>query len=208
MNRWLLLVGLALALPTGAARSDSADPAAGMVAPDSVVRGRFVQERTLVGFAAPLRTEGHFVLIPARGLIWQAETPFKVRTVITPTALSQRIGDDETTRLTADRIPALARLADMLTGALSGNWQSLLHDFKVERSGSNTAWQVTLTPRDAVDATTLPFDSISVRGGRLVDFIELHRPGGDSDRISFLDQTVGAAALDENEGRILDGQTK
>ena len=48
-----------------------------------VLRGHFVQERHLKGFNAPLRTEGSFVLAPGKGLIWRAEKPFAVTTVIT-----------------------------------------------------------------------------------------------------------------------------
>jgi hypothetical protein len=69
VKRFLLkLIALAaILLPNLAMAADIRPLAAG-----ETLRGRFVQERFLKGFAAPLRTEGHFVLSPRRGLIWSA----------------------------------------------------------------------------------------------------------------------------------------
>ena len=101
-----------------------------------VLRGHFVQERHLQGFNAPLRTEGRFLLAVDKGLIWQAEKPFAITTVISPAGLVQQVGGDETMRLPSSRLPFLSRLYDMLGGALGGDWRSLEHDFAVEKSGT------------------------------------------------------------------------
>jgi hypothetical protein len=173
--------------------------------PGEVLRGRFVQERHLSGFANVPRTEGRFVLAPGHGLIWQADTPFAVRTVITPAGLTQRIGTDEVLRLSARRIPFLARLSDMLTGTLARDWSALEQDFVLARSGDAASWQVVLTPRRAPDPATMPFARIVVAGGGLVDSVEMVRPGGDTDMVRFHDQRVGPAPLDAGEQRALDG---
>ncbi len=78
--RHALLALLALLAPYVAL---AAGPSQGLAA-DEVLRGSFAQQRQLSGFKTPLRTEGRFVLAPVRGLIWQAEKPFAVTTVITP----------------------------------------------------------------------------------------------------------------------------
>lgn len=184
------------------ARADDTGPAP--LALGEVLRGRFVQERRLSGFSGVLRTEGRFVLAPGQGLIWQAETPFAVRTVITPAGLTQRIGEDETLRLSAGQIPFLARLADMLTGTLVGDWRALEQDFTLARSGGNAAWQMVLTPRHAPDPATMPFERIVVTGGHLVDTVVMSRPGGDSDTVRFHDQTLSRVRLGEDERHLLD----
>ncbi len=201
MRRRALLLG-ALAIPAGSVSAQEIGPAA--LQPGEVLRGRFVQERRLSGFAGALRTQGHFVLAPGRGLIWQAETPFAVRTVITPAGLTQRIGEAETLRLSAGRIPFLARLADMLTGTLARDWRGLEQDFLLTRSGDAAGWQVVLTPRRPPDPASMPFERIVVSGGRLVDRVEMTRPGGDADTVRFADQVVTRAPLRAEERQLFD----
>jgi len=95
----------------------AAGPEGGLQA-GQVLRGRFVQERHLQGFNAPLRSEGRFVLAAGKGLIWRAEKPFAVTTAISPAGLAQEVGGNETMRLPSSRLPFLSRLYDMLGGAL------------------------------------------------------------------------------------------
>jgi hypothetical protein len=132
MRRRALLLGTAAGWAQPA-RADTDGPIP--LRPGEVLRGRFEQQRHLAGFTSVLRSEGHFVLAPGCGLIWQAETPFAVRTVITPGGLTQRIGDEETLRLSTDRVPFLAHLSDMLTGTLAHEWHALEQDFAIARSG-------------------------------------------------------------------------
>ena len=202
--RWrLVLAGVVCAAVARAAAAQPVGPAP--LRPAEILRGSFEQIRRLTGFAAALHTLGHFLVVPGRGLIWQAESPFEVRTVITPSGLTQRIGEEETMRLTADRVPFLARMADMLTATLARDWQALERDFVIARSGDAAAWQVVLTPRVAPHASAMPFERIVVAGGRLVETVEMSRPGGDSDTVIFHDQTVSHLPLSDAEARILDG---
>src|SRR5690606_25969139 len=47
------------------------------------LEGSFVQERHLQGFKAPLRSVGHFTLVPGKGMLWRGEAPFRTVAVIT-----------------------------------------------------------------------------------------------------------------------------
>jgi hypothetical protein len=187
MRRRLILAALA-GLPVRA------------VAADQVLRGRFGQERHLRGFDAPLRTEGRFVLAPGRGLIWQAETPFAVTTVITAAGLVQEVDGSETMRLPATRLPFLSRLYGMLSGALSGDWRGLEADFVVVRSGDAAHWRAELTPRRA-DA--VPFSGIVVSGGRFVDQVRIDKPNGDWEGLVFLDQVLSDGPVGAGEASLL-----
>ena len=200
---FLVLAGIALARPVQA-QPGGPTP----LRPGEVLRGRFVQERHLSGFSSVLRTEGHFVLAPGQGLIWQAETPFAVRTVITQAGLTQRIGEEETLRLSTDRIPFLARLSDMLTGTLAHDWRAMEQDFIPAWSGDVVAWRVVLTPRRPPELVGMPFERIIVAGGRLVETVEMLRPGGDSDVVHFGDQVVTRGKLSLDEQRLLDVNTR
>jgi hypothetical protein len=189
MRRRLILAALA-GLPVRA------------VAAGQVLRGRFGQERHLRGFDAPLRTEGRFVLVPNRGLIWQAETPFAVTTVITAAGLVQDVDGSETLRLPAARLPFLSRLYGMLSGALSGDWRALEPDFVVVRSGDAGHWRAELTPRRA-DAVGMPFSGIVVSGGRFVDQVRIDKPNGDWEGLVFLEQVLSDGPVGAGEASLL-----
>ena len=180
----------------------AAGPEGGLQA-GQVLRGRFVQERHLQGFNAPLRSEGRFVLAAGKGLIWRAEKPFAVTTAISPAGLAQEVGGNETMRLPSSRLPFLSRLYDMLGGALGGNWQALEHDFTVEKSGEAKSWQVVLTPRNGPDPMSMPFASITAKGSRFVDGVRISKPDGDYDELSFLDQTLSNDPMSPEESASL-----
>jgi len=189
---FLLLTGSALA----------AEPAA---LPDgATLRGRFVQERVLKGFAAPLRSEGSFLLSPGRGLVWRAEKPFAVTTVMSPAGLVQEVKGNETMRLPTSRLPFLSRLYAMLGGALTGDWRALEGAFTVAREDAGKGWRLVLTPR-STDDPAMPIRAITVRGDRFVEEVEIAKPDGDHDRLLFLDQTLGTAPPGAEEARLLDG---
>ena len=170
--------------------------------PGQILRGRFVQTRRLQGFARPLVTEGRFVLASGQGLIWRAEKPFAITTVMSAAGLVQETRGTETLRLPAARLPLLARLYDMLGGALGGDWQAMERDFTVLRTGETASWQVVLTPR-ITDNTAMPFQTITARGGCFVDAVDLTKPGGDVDRLEFLDQALAPGPLGTDEAASL-----
>ena len=182
--------------------AQAAGPEGGLQA-GQVLRGRFVQERHLQGFNAPLRSEGRFVLAAGKGLIWRAEKPFAVTTAISPAGLAQEVGGNETMRLPSSRLPFLSRLYDMLGGALGGNWQALEHDFTVEKSGEAKSWQVVLTPRNGPDPMSMPFASITAKGSRFVDGVRISKPDGDYDELTFLDQALSNDSLSPEESAAL-----
>lgn len=185
---------LALFLSVGAARAEDAT-----LKPGDVLRGRFVQERHLQGFTKPVRSEGSFVVAPGKGLIWKAETPFAVTTVVSPAGLVQSVGGTETNRLSADRLPFLSKLYDMMGGALAGDWRALETTFKVARNGAD----ISLVPLRPDDLTAQQISSIGARVGRFVERVEIVKPNGDFDRLSFLDQSVNGTPLDVAEAALL-----
>ena len=183
--------------------------AAGMrpLAAGEALRGRFVQERFLKGFAAPLRTEGHFLLSPGRGLIWSAESPFAITTVITPAGLTQEVQGTPRLRMAAAQLPFLSKLYAVLGGALAGDWKALDGLFVSERvsaaSGEQDEWRMVLVPVNSSDPA-MPFSRITVTGGRFVKTVQLDKRDGDQDRLTFLDQVLAAGPLAGGEARLLE----
>jgi outer membrane lipoprotein carrier protein LolA len=192
-------------------RSDPARPAEAtprMLAAGEMLRGRFVQERELAGFTKTLRSEGHFVLIGGRGLIWSAEIPFKNTTVITAGGILQVVNGQEAMRLPAARLPVISRFYDVLSGALSGDTRALQHDFTVERSADASRWHLRLSPARPNDPALGQVKTIAVSGSTLVDQVDISKAEGDADHLRFLDQIVSPLALTAEESALLDSAAR
>lgn len=161
----------------------------GRLAPGEILEGRFRQERILSGLDRPLVSEGRFLLAPGRGLIWRTETPLASATVLTESGMGQFLGDRLAMRLSADRLPALARLYAILGAALAGDLTSIERDFDVAREKEGEAWRAALRPRAAPSAD-LPFSEIILQGRRHVEQAEIRKSDGDIDRIEFHSQRI------------------
>lgn len=195
-RRSLLILACAVAaMPSRAAETRT-------LKPGQVLRGRFEQERRLQGFTAPLLSEGRFVLAFGRGLIWRVEKPFQITTIITAGGLIQDTSGTETMRLTAARMPFMSRLYNMLSGALAGDTRGLAADFNIQDTTDADGWRTDLSPKQA-DDPGMPFRTIVVRGRTLVEHVEMLKPGGDSDTLHFLDQTVSTGPLTGDEAAAL-----
>jgi hypothetical protein len=171
------------------------------VTPGQVLRGQFTQQRVLQGFAHPLVSSGDFVLAPGQGLIWHTKQPFEIVTAITAAGLVQDVNNSETTHLTAAQLPFLARFYKLISSALSGDWHALDAGFQTTRRGDAQHWELDLLPRGG-DSQAMPFRAIALHGGRFVDDVQISRAGGDSDRLTFAGQTLGAA-LSDTEAALL-----
>jgi Outer membrane lipoprotein carrier protein LolA-like len=200
-----LLVSLAIccaALSTPA--SAETRPQAGQTAlkDGQVLRGRFEQDRFLKGFPSPLKTAGSFTLVAGGGLIWRAETPFSVTTVMSPAGLVQEVDGKKTMSLASTRIPFMTKLYSMLSGALIGNWSDLESTFKIARTGDAKKWELRFTPMAANDPA-MPIEAILVRGKRLVEDVVVIRSDGDRDHLRFSGQNLEAAAPTSDELALL-----
>lgn len=171
--------------------------------PGDVLRGRFVQERFLQGFANSLKSEGTFALAPGQGLIWRAEKPFAVTTAMTRNGLAQQSDGATTLNLPASRAPFMAGLYDMLSGALAGDWQALERDFTVVKAETDGRWSLQLTPRKKAPNDAMPIAQIKIAGKSYVERVEILKQGGDHDTLTFLDQKPSADPLRADEVQLL-----
>lgn len=198
MRRFFLLLAVLLA---GLGPALAEGPTDKRLSEGQVLRGQFLQERHLQGFANPLRSEGRFVLAPGHGLIWQTEKPFAITTVITAAGLAQEVNGNQTLKLEASKLPFLNQLYDMLSGALTGDWAKLEAGFTVTRSGDDQHWQVALKPRKA-DDPGMPFQALDVTGSAFIDEILLTKPDGDFDKLAFHDQAISDQPLSDAEAAV------
>jgi outer membrane lipoprotein carrier protein LolA len=194
----ILTIGLILLSLAAFARAAELGP---KLKEGEILRGNFVQERHLAGFVTPLKSDGVFILAPEHGLIWSAERPFVIRTVITPAGLVQDANGKRTLRIDAAQVPAMEKLFSLLGATLSEDWHELERDFVVAREGDDAHWQVKLVFRREGDVA-MPFREITVTGGRFVDEVTLTRAANDFDRLIFSVQSVMPGPLTADEGDI------
>jgi hypothetical protein len=180
-------------------------PAHGQMAPlppGTILRGKFTQRRHLEGFDRPLRTDGQFVLVPGRGLVWRAASPFSMLTVMGAGGLVQQAGGGATSRLDSAKVPFLARLYQVFAAALAGDLDGLSDVFVVTREARPVGWRVRLAPKSGSGAAT-PIRDIVIEGGRFVELVEVFRSSGDRDVVEFSEQATSTGALDGEELRAL-----
>lgn len=166
-----------------------------------VLRGRFLQQRFLQGFNAPLTSSGLFILAPNQGLIWRGETPFALLTVMGPGGLVQRVAGGATTRYPASRLPLLTQLFEVFGAALGGDWAKLSGIFDIQKTGTAQNWQVMLTPRRSDGG--MPLRSVAVQGDHYVNSVVVARVNGDRDQIEFSQQVASRDPIDSEASELL-----
>lgn len=194
-----ILVAVIVGLLGFAPASLAAPAAPQTMSAGDVLRGQFVQTRQLQGFAKPLKSEGSFVLVPGRGLIWHSEKPFDNTAIITASGILQLAKGREAMRLSASKLPGLAQLYSVLSAALSGNTGPLQQTFAVTQTSGNDGWKVELRPLDAGKQAMSQIKRLVLTGTRYVDAVEVERTGGDVDRIAFSGHKVAKADLTPGE---------
>jgi Outer membrane lipoprotein carrier protein LolA-like len=185
---------------TTASMVRAAAPVAGMtpVRQGEVLRGRFKQIRELKGFDAPLQSNGSFVVAPGRGLIWRVEAPFPMATIMSASGLLQDVNGKEAMRVPANKMPFIAKLYDMLGGALSGDLEALSSSFVITREAEAKGWRFRMVPKNAGDPN-MPLKSIVVRGQAFVEEVQMVKDNGDKELLVLIEQkaTKGELAADE-----------
>jgi hypothetical protein len=168
------------------------------LAPGEVLRGRFVEMRTMKGFDRPLKSEGRFTIAPGIGLIWRVEKPFSTVTVITKSGLTQTTGTTRTADLSARKMPFVAQLYDMIGGVLTGDVAAMEKQFAIERRQDGSGWRLKMVPKRRGDAL-MPFAEIRVRGARAVDEVAMLKADGDTDTLTFSAVAVSRSAPTPDE---------
>lgn len=176
--------------------------------PGEILRGRFTQHRELQGLKAPLRSEGRFILVQGKGLLWHSEKPFEVITIISATGLTQVVGGAEIMRLSASRVPILAHLSEVLSAALSGNLTALQRDFMLSTESSGETWKFVLMPHSSSNSALNPIRSMHLSGRQFLEEVVVEKAQGDRDRLNFLDQTKTTVPLSDEEERLLSPNVK
>ena len=198
------LIFAAIAIAALASVSFAESPIGPTFTAGDALCGRFTQSRKLKDIAQPLNSDGSFVLEPGRGLIWRLEHPVQMTTVISPAGIRQIIGNNEVQRIETVKVPVIAHFYYAMNGALLGEWTALKKDFTVQSMGDSHAWRIVLTPLRSTDPLVAAFASIAIKGGKMVDAVDITRANGDSEEIRFFDQKISSLMTHPDDAKLLE----
>ncbi|HEV2607381.1 MAG TPA: outer membrane lipoprotein carrier protein LolA [Xanthomonadaceae bacterium] len=194
----LIAMALLLSLPCFAAEGDGIRD---RLAKPAVLRGKFEQARHLQGFRNALSSQGDFVVVRERGVIWETRKPFPSTTVISKSRLLTRQADGST-EIVFDKShsPAAGIINALMLALLGGDLDVLSKYFTLKESTlPEGAWRVELTPRKSALAHV--FERIVLQGDRYVRSVHLEEKGGDVTDIVFQSMVEAPDELEPSEAR-------
>lgn len=149
--------------------------------PDNV-QGAFTQQRYLKSLSKPMTTNGQFVLVPKRGLLWHMQKPFDNRLRVRSDGIMQWNGKNWAAA-NPSKMSGQAQQIRLFLDLLGGNAQGLEKQFTLKLSGTQQKWTLRLDPKTALMKQI--FNHIDISGDTVVRRIELHEKQGDRTVMQF-----------------------
>ncbi|WP_082533084.1 outer membrane lipoprotein carrier protein LolA [Pelomonas sp. Root1237] len=163
-----------------------------------VQRGGFQQDKQLAGFAKPLKSQGDYLLVRGKGLIWRTTAPFASQLVLT----RDRIAGGGGLQLDASKEPGIRVVTQLMLSLLDGDLGALQQAFEVQASlGGDKAWRAALRPKAAALAQL--FSRIELEGDRQLRRIVMTEAQGDTTTLRFDEQAREPAAPSADEAKQL-----
>ena len=146
------------------------------------VQGAFTQQRYLKSLSKPMTTNGQFVLIPKRGLLWHMQKPFENRLRVRADGIMQWNGKSWVAA-NQSKMNGQSQQIRLFLDLLGGNTQGLEKQFDLQLSGSQQKWTLRLNPKTALMKQI--FNHIEISGDNVVRRIELNEKQGDRTVMQF-----------------------
>ncbi len=163
-----------------------------------VLRGQFEQSKTVKGFKHPLLSQGDFLVLRGRGVIWRTRAPVASSLAMTRSRLVSRGADGAVQQqVDAVREPAVRGIIELMFAVLSADLQVLAQRFSIgAQLLPGQAWRITLLPRDATLAQWAA--RVEIEGDRQVRQVQWQDGMGDRTLIRMsAHQSSPAPSADE-----------
>ncbi|WP_193087891.1 outer membrane lipoprotein carrier protein LolA [Advenella sp. FME57] len=195
-----MTVVLALTLLCHVAQAFSLEDLQKQLSAHQTVQGDVQQKRFLRSLEQPLLSQGRFVMVADKGLLWETRSPIASLIRITPQGMMHQDSAGRWQPLQQQGAGNQTQIR-LFMDLLSGNTRSLSGQFTQSLQGDAERWTLTLDPASAVLKQI--FQRITIRGGRSVDQVTLAETQGDRTEILFsnlrINQPLPAAAQDALE---------
>ncbi|MES1991337.1 MAG: outer membrane lipoprotein carrier protein LolA [Pseudomonadota bacterium] len=144
----------------------------------------FVQEKHVSGLDKPLRSQGE-MSVNENEIIWHMKKPFDVRTVMNATGITQSVDGAAPVPVGPESLNIAGGIAKSMASIMRGEWSALAQIFAIDKNAEqgDGDWAVSLVPHD--DRLGALIGRIVVHGCTDVSHVDIVRPDGDSESISF-----------------------
>jgi hypothetical protein len=124
------------------------------MAEHTLVKGDFVQTKTISRLGRSLVSKGFFIIDSGLGMVWDTRSPFPSIMAVGRDYIIQSGPDGKKTKLDAAGNETFLRISDTISAVFSGNAKKLADNFEIyfleePRSAGDTVWTIGLVPRDA-----------------------------------------------------------
>ncbi len=151
----------------------------------SLVAGSFEQEKFLIGFPKPLKTQGEYTFWADHGIVWETKSPFNSKMILTPTQL-RSVSDYQERSVSSEDNPHLRVLNQLLIGLMQGDVKVISEHFNIALNETNSLWQMLLMPKDK--NIKMVFVKILIEGDKEVKALRFYSPNGDLTVINLKDE--------------------
>ena len=128
----------------------------------TVVRGEFEQQKKMPLLSRPFLSQGKFLSVKDKGLVWDTLSPVPSKLIMTPGQLVQEAGGrQQVFKATGTGFDGLALL---LPSLLNGDLKQLQNYFALKASGIASNWTLSLTPKP--EELVAMIQEIVVTGGQ------------------------------------------
>lgn len=163
-----------------------------------VLRGEFIQSKTLQMFNQPLLSDGEFLLSHQQGLIWQQNNPFSVSLVLTKDKLSQQFVGQKAEIIDAKDNPMVFYFSHLFLSLFKGDLSALESQFSMALTGDQKqGWLLSLLPKQA--PLNKVFKRIDIKGKEQIAELMLVELNDDSSVINFTNVKQQQTSLTEQE---------
>lgn len=160
-----------------------------------LLRGGFIQTKSIAILRHPLVSDGEFLLVSDRGLYWQIDNPVKIRFLMN----SQGIHPLDNSRQSPP--PAISQsLGPIFMAMVSGDVKTLAENFSLYFLGSADKWSIGLKPRSETFIDKA-IEYIVLNGGQHIEDINIQESNGDTTQLQLKSlQTMPNTLTDDEEG--------
>jgi hypothetical protein len=141
-------------------------------------RGNFDQEKTISRLNRSLKSFGGFVIASGRGMVWDIAKPFPSTLTLGKDYLIQSRRGGEKTVLSAQGNETFLQMAEVINAVFSGNSRELLDNFEVYLSGTETSWELGLSPKNTAIGSFA--QKIIIKGDTAIKSIIIYEQNGDT----------------------------
>ncbi|MDR2211841.1 MAG: outer membrane lipoprotein carrier protein LolA [Spirochaetaceae bacterium] len=142
-----------------------------------IMRGRFVQTKTLNRLGRSLVSHGSFAVDVDRGILWDTRSPYPSVMAVGRDFLVQSSGG-RTTRLETGDNAAFVRISETMGAVFTGDAKKLTGNFEVFFTEQGGGWKLGLVPKD--NAIRSFAKAIVMSGDSAVKRVTLYEQNGDT----------------------------